>query len=157
MGGTSSLDLVTTRFESGMQRPVLQSASLWRRTLWVCCPWPTLPMGSTLFPGLMTALSACGSHFHVNHPPFVIQFAHNFFLSLTHRVGSEIQTAGYSIGYPLIVVVASIHPLSLRFLLHLIFGQFLLILRTLLLEPLGPKFSTVHGASRSFLVTFVLI
>ena len=109
-----------------------------------------------LFPGLMTILSVCASHFHMNHP-LAIQFTLNFFRLLTHMGGSEIQTAAYSIGYPLIIVMASIHLLSLQSLLHLMFGRFLLILRTLPLEPLGPKFSTVHSASRFFLVTFVLI
>jgi WD40 repeat protein len=47
MGGTSSLDLMTRQFESGMPRLVLQSASLWRGTLVMCGQLLTLPMGGT--------------------------------------------------------------------------------------------------------------
>jgi len=40
-----------------------------------------------------------GSQFRVNHPPLVNRFMLAFIHDLTHRVGSEIQTAAYSIGY----------------------------------------------------------
>src|SRR5258706_255249 len=195
MGGTSSLDLMTGRFESGMPRLVLQLAILWRGIPLAWHPSPTLlmgatssldlgtrrfefgmsrlvqlvglqmeklrvcglllctlPMGSALFLDLMATLPVWGSHFCA---PLVIRFMLLFVHDLTHRVGSEIQTAAYSIGYLWIVVEASIHPLSLQSLSYLIFDQFLLILKSLPLEPLGPRFSTVHRSSRSFLVTLV--
>ena len=68
----------------------------------------------------------------------------------TQMVGSETQRVAYYIGYPQTVVQACIHLLSLQSLQHLILDQFLLILRTLPLEPLGPRFSAVHSLSLSF-------
>ena len=103
----------------------------------------TLPM---LLSDQITILSACRNHFSMNRPLVnrsILIFVHG----LTHRVGSETQTVDYSIGHP---QAAAIHPLKLQFLID----QFLLILKTLRLGPLGPKFLIVHSASSSFLVTF---
>src|SRR5258706_11325047 len=111
-------------------------------------------MSSTLFLDLMATPSVWWNHFRVNYPPLVIPFMLVYVHDLTHRVGSEIQTAAYSIGYLQTVVEACIHPLSLQSLSYLIFDQFLLILKSLPLEPLGPRFSAMHISRRSFLVTF---
>ena len=56
----------------------------------------------------------------------------------------------YYIGYPQTVVQASIHLLSWRFLWHLMFDLFLLTLRTVHLESLGPKFWNMHSPSYFF-------
>ena len=50
MGATSSPDLATAPFESGMRRLVLQSEILSRGTMPRCNPLLTLPMGVTLSP-----------------------------------------------------------------------------------------------------------
>src|SRR5258706_512449 len=100
MGATSSLDLMTTRFESGMPRLVQQLVIRWRGIPRGCCPLLLpLPMGSTPFLDLMATPSVWGNHFRVNHPALVIRFMLVYVHDLTHRVGSEIQTAAYSIGY----------------------------------------------------------
>src|SRR5258706_551224 len=105
MGGASSLDRMTRRFESGMPRLVLQPVGLEREKLRVrSLLLLSLTMGNTLFLDLMATPSVCGSQFRVNHPPLAIRFVLVFIHDLTHRVGSEIQTAAYSIGYPWIVV-----------------------------------------------------
>src|SRR5258706_66408 len=99
MGATSSLALMTGRFEYGMPRLVSQLAGLWRGIPRVCCALLlTLPMGSTPFLDLMATPSVWGNHFRVNHPALVIRFMLVYVHDLTHRVGSEIQTAAYSIG-----------------------------------------------------------
>jgi hypothetical protein len=146
MGGTSSLDLLTTRFECGMPKPVPELVSLWRKKL---------RLGSALFLDLIAVPSVCQSHFHINHRHLVIPSMFIFAHSLTHKVGSETQTAAYSIGYPQIIVMAFILPLSLQCPLHLTFERCLLISKTLPLEPLGPKFSTVHSANHPILAIFV--
>jgi len=78
------------------------------------CPLFPLSMSSTLFLDLIAAPSVCRSHFHINRPHLVVRSMLIFIQSLTHGAGSETQTAAYSIGYPQIVVVVSIHPLSLQ-------------------------------------------
>ena len=65
-------------------------------------------------------------------------------------VGSKTQRVAHYIGYPQIVVHASILHLSSQSLQPPIFDQFLLILRTLPLEPLGRKVSMVHKSSLYF-------
>jgi hypothetical protein len=68
MGGTSSLDLMTRRFESGMPRLVLQLAILYRGIPRVR-PSPTLPMGGTSSLDLMT------TRFESGMPRLVLQLA----------------------------------------------------------------------------------
>ena len=83
-----------------MPRLVLQLVGLQRETLQVCCALLLiLPMGSTLFLDPVATPSVVGSQFRVNHPSLVDRFVLVFIHDLTHRVGSEIQTAAYSIGY----------------------------------------------------------
>ena len=68
-------------------------------------------------------------------------------------VGSVTWKVVYYIGYPQTVVRACIRVLFWQSLLHLMFGQFLLILKILSMEPLGPIFSTVLSPSISFIWT----
>src|SRR5258708_26307022 len=65
---TLSPDPQTRRFECGMRRLDLQSASLSRGTLPRCCPLLTLPMGATLSPDLMTTRFECSIQSPSLHP-----------------------------------------------------------------------------------------
>ena len=100
MDGTSSLDQVIARLESEMLVLVLRLENLLRGIRRLCCPLPTLPMGIASFSDLVARLFMYGSHPHVNHPPLVIQYLLIYWHGLIQRAGSEIQTAGYSVGYP---------------------------------------------------------
>src|SRR5258706_8452981 len=108
-------------------------------------------MGNSLPLDLMTTPSVCGAHFHILPPNFslVTHCISNFVLRQTRMGGSGTQTAVYYIGCPQTAVQTYIHLLSLRSLWSLIFNLFLLILRTLPLEPLGPEFSTAENLSLS--------
>ena len=113
-------------------------------------------MGSALPLNLMTPPSVCGTRltmFLPNIPSPLIQYNLIFIHGQTQMVGSMTQKVAYYIGYPQTVVPACIHTLFWQSLLYLVFGQFLLILTILPMEPLGPKFSTVHSSSLSFLLT----
>jgi hypothetical protein len=69
MDSTSSLDLTTGPFGSGMPKLVLQLASLWRGTLIISSLLFTLPMGSTLYLHLLTG------PFESGMPRLVLQLA----------------------------------------------------------------------------------
>src|SRR5258706_166015 len=97
MGATSFLDHGIRRFESGMSKSVLQLVGLWGEKLQV---WCTPPIGSTLIPHLITTPPACQSHLLLNHPPLLIHFMSISFPDPIHEVGSEVQMAVYSTGYP---------------------------------------------------------
>jgi WD40 repeat protein len=111
----------------------------------------TLPTRSTLPLGLVTAPSRCRTHLH----RFPSNILSKSVLICVHRqiqkVGSRTHRVPYYIGYLQTVVSACIHLLFSQYLRHPIFGQFLLISKTLLLEPPGPRFSTLHSLSLSVL------
>ena len=137
MGGASSPDPTTAPFESGMLRLAPQSRHLLRSMLRLL---PTLLPLSALPLGLMTAPPRRGTYLH--RTPSNILFK-TVLICLHHQiqmVGSRTQGVPYYIGYPKTVVSACIHLLFSQYLLHPIFGPFLLISKTLLLEPPGPRF-----------------
>src|SRR5258706_81591 len=141
MGAASFLDPKTRQFEFGMPRPVLQLAKLQRGTLTMCSQLFVLLMGSITSLDLVVrrfTCRTCPHRFPPNLPPRLFRPD-----GQTQRVGSGTPWAAYSIGYPRIVVQASIHLLSSHSLLHLLFDQFLFNLKSLPLEPLGPKLSTL--------------
>ena len=103
-----------------------------------------LPMGGTLFLDLGTLQFTCGSYFDIllsNH--LVTRSMPIFMKSQMQMAGSETQRTAYFIGYLRNFAQAYIHPLSWPSLPHRTLDQLFLILMTLCLEPLGPKFSTV--------------
>src|SRR5258706_123773 len=112
MGATSSPDPTITPFESGMQRLVLQPASLSTGIPTRSSLLLTLRMGSTSFLGLVTTLPVCGTHFHLlpSDFPLVARPILNFMQSPTWRVGSGTQRMVYYTGYPITVVKPFIHP-----------------------------------------------
>src|SRR5258706_406447 len=112
MGATSSPDPTITPFESGMPRLVPQSATLSKGILTRSCLLLTLRTGSTSFPGLMTTLPVCGTHFHLlpSDLPLVPRPILNFLQSPTRTVGSGTQRVVYYTGYPTTVVGPFIHP-----------------------------------------------
>src|SRR5258706_345771 len=111
MGGTSFLNRITGRLGFWIPRRVRTLIGLQSENLQLSCLVLTFPVGTTFIPDLMTTPPAWRSHPLLNHPPLVPQLMSVSFHNLTHEVGSEIQMAVYSIGYPQIVVVASIHLL----------------------------------------------
>ena len=88
----------------------------------------------------------CRTHFQIFLPNLSWQFTLNV---QTQMVGSEAQGAAYSTGYHQTVVQASIHLLSLQSLSHPLFNWFLFDLKSLSLEPLGPKFRILYHCSPS--------
>ena len=148
-GGASSLDPKTTPFESGIPKLVRQSRGLSRGILRVSSLFLTLPTRRTL--GLVTAPSRSRTQLH-SFPPNIPS---KFILIYIHR---QIQMAGsgtlrvpYCIGYLRTAVLACIHLLFAQYLRHPMFGQFLLVSRTLLLELAGPRFSIPHSLNLSVL------
>lgn len=111
----------------------------------------TLPVGKTFSLHLMIILSMCRTSFHVlpSNLPLVAQYVPNFMLNQPWTVGLETRRVASYIGYLQTVVRVYIHPLFLQSLSHLIFNQFHLTLKNLLLERLGPKFSTIFNHSFS--------
>ena len=151
MGGTSSLDHLTTQFESGMLKLTLRSVSPWRGTLALWRPLHTLPIPSISFLDPVTGIFTYGTHSN-KFPP---SSPHTSRLNgQTERVGSKTRVAAYSIGYPITVVQAFIHLLSSQSLSHPLLGRFLFILTSLRLESLGPKF---YGPSLSLFLTLCLL
>src|SRR5258706_3719301 len=110
-GGTSFLNRITGRLGFWIPRRVRPLIGLQSENLQLSGLVLTFPVGTTFIPDLMTTPPAWRSHPLLNHPPLVTQLMSVSFHNLTHEVGSEIQMAVYSIGYPQIVVVASIHLL----------------------------------------------
>ena len=78
----------------------------------------------------------CRTHFQTLLPNLLRQFR---LYSQTQMVGSEAQGVAYSTGYHQTVAQASIHLLSSQSLSHPLFGQFFFDLKSLSLEPLGPR------------------
>ena len=119
----------------------------------VWCPLLALLMVSTLSLVLSTPQSMCGSYLHIrtsNNLPLVTKSMLIFVCSQMKTVGSETQTVACYIVYLQIVLQACIQLLSWQSFQRLTLNQFLLILRTLSLEPLGPKFLTVQILRFSF-------
>src|SRR5258706_249932 len=142
MDAISSLDPETRQFESGIPRMVLEWANFVKGI-------PT--MSSQLFALLMGGISSLDpvirrSTCQPRRPIFPPSLLPRLFRpdGQTQRVGSETPWAVYSIGYIQTVAQDSIHLLSSQFLSHTQFGQFLFNLKTLSLEPLGPKFTLPH-------------
>ena len=116
-------------------------------------------MGGTLSLHLVTGPSVCGTHFHNllrNLTPPVIQYILIASHHQTQMDGSETRRVVYSIGYPRTAAQAFIHLLSWQFLPNLTFDQFHLLLRTLPLEPIGPKLSAINILSLSLFCTLRL-
>src|SRR5260221_151887 len=116
MGSTSSPDLPTTPFESGMPRLVLQLANLCKGTLAGFSPSLTLLMGNTLFLYPMMKLSVCGAHPYMLPSilqPLLTERIPICMRSQTQMVGSETQRVDYCIGYPQTVAQPCIRMLSL--------------------------------------------
>src|SRR5258706_12922611 len=114
----------------------------------------TLSMSSQLFALLMGGISPPDpvirrftgrTHLHIFPPLLPRLFKPD---DRTQRVGSETLWVAYSIGYPQTVAQDSILLLSSQFLSHTLFGQSLFNLKSLSLEPLGPKFPSPHIPSR---------
>ena len=151
MGGTSSPDPMTTRFESGMPRLVLQLRGLSRGIPRVHRLLFTLPTRGTLPLGQVTTLLRSRDHLH----RFPSNTLSKPILICVHRqiqkVGSRTHRIPYYIGYLQTAVSACIHLLFSQYLRHPIIGQFHLISKTLLLGPPGPRFSTLHSVSISVL------
>src|SRR5258706_13768772 len=145
MASTTSPDLPTGPFEFGMPILVLQLASPSTSQLTQRSTQLPRLTGNAMYLGLMTTLPMCAMHCHMFPPnPLVVQCVLISVQSPTRKVGSGTQRGAFYTGYNQTALQTCLCLFDCQSPGHPFIDPFVLILTTLLLEPLGPKFSKEH-------------